>query len=91
MGRKPVFFLMELKDIVPAALFKTSNTLAPGPDRISGKIIKWVDKSVLGEYFINNIVDNMLEAKIPRNGNTRRWRSSPNLTRTWHFSKHGAT
>ena len=48
------------------ALSRTSNTPAPGPDGISYKIIKWANKSVLGEYLIDEVVDNIMEGKIPK-------------------------
>ena len=48
------------------ALSRTSNTSAPGPDGISYKIIKWANKSVLGEYLIDDVVDNLMEGKIPK-------------------------
>ena len=56
----------ELKDKVLDALSRTSNTFAPGPDGISYKIIKWANKSVLGEYLIDDVVDNLIEGKIPK-------------------------
>ena len=56
----------ELKDKVLDALSRTSNTSAPGPDGISYKIIKWVNKSLLGEYLIDDVVDNLMEGKIPK-------------------------
>ena len=56
----------ELKDKVLDALSRTSNTSAPGPDGISYKIIKWANRSVLGEYLIDDVVDNLMEGKIPK-------------------------
>ena len=56
----------ELKDQVLDALSRTSNTSVPGPDGISYKIIKWANKSVLGEYLIDDVVDNLMEGKIPK-------------------------
>ena len=56
----------ELKDKVLDALSRTSNTSAPGPDGISYKIIKWANKSVLGEYLMDDVVDNLMEGKIPK-------------------------
>ena len=56
----------ELKDKVLDALSRTSNTSAPGPDGISYTIIKWANKSVLGKYLIDDVVDNLLEGKIPK-------------------------
>ena len=56
----------ELKDKVLDALSRTSNTSAPVPDGISYKIIKWANKSVLGEYLIDDVVDNLMQGKIPK-------------------------
>ena len=56
----------ELQDKVLEALSRNSNTSAPGPDGISYKIIKWANKSVLGEYLIDDVVDNLMEGKIPK-------------------------
>ena len=56
----------ELKDKVLDALSRTSNTSAPGPDGISYKIIKWGNKSILGEYVIDDVVDNLMEGKFPK-------------------------
>ena len=56
----------ELKDKVLDALSRTSNTSAPVPDGISYKIIKWANKLVLGEYLIDDVVDNLMEGKIPK-------------------------
>ena len=56
----------ELKDKVLDALSRTSNTSAPGPEGISYKIIKWANKAVLGEYLIDDVVDNLMEGKIPK-------------------------
>ena len=56
----------ELKDKVLDALSRTSNTSAPGPDGISYKIITWANKSVLGEFLIDDVVDNLMEGKIPK-------------------------
>ena len=53
------------------ALSRTSNTSAPRPDGISYKIIKWANKSVLGKYLIDDVVDNLLEGKIPK-----KWQNS---------------
>ena len=55
----------ELKDKVLGALSRTSNTSALGPDVISYKIIKWANKSVLGKYLIDDVVDNLMEGKSP--------------------------
>ena len=54
----------ELKNKVLEALSRTSNASVPRPDGISYKIIKGANKSVLGEYLINNMVDNLIEGKI---------------------------
>ena len=56
----------ELKDKVLDALARTSNTSAPAPDGISYKIIKWANKSVLSEYLIDDVVDNLMQGKIPK-------------------------
>ena len=56
----------ELKDKVLDALSRTSDTSAPGPDGISYKMIKWANKSVLGEYLMDDVVDNLIEGKIPK-------------------------
>ena len=56
----------EMKDKVLDALSRTSNTSAPGPDGISYKIIKWANKSVLGKYLIDDVVDNLMEGTIPK-------------------------
>ena len=53
------------------ALFRISNTSPPGPDGISYKIIKWANKSVLGEYLIDDVVDNLMEDKI-----SKEWQNS---------------
>ena len=56
----------ELKDKVLDALSRTSNISALGRDGISYKIIKWANKSVLGEYLIDDVADNLMEGKIPK-------------------------
>ena len=56
----------ELKDKVLDALSRTSNTFATGPDGIRYRIIKCANKSVLCEYLIDNVVDNLMEGKIPK-------------------------
>ena len=80
----------ELKNKVLDALSRTSNTSAPRPDGISYKIIKCANKSVLCEYLIDDVVDNLMEGKIPKE-----WQDSkvvfipkPNrdlaLLKAWH-------
>ena len=56
----------ELRDKILDALSRTSNTSAPGPDGINYQLIKWANKTILGEYLISEVVDNLLEGRIPR-------------------------
>ena len=56
----------EMKDKVLDALSRTSNTSAPRPDGINYQILKWANKTVLREYLIEQVVDNLLEGRIPK-------------------------
>ena len=55
-----------MKDKVLDALSRTSNTSALVPDGINYQILKWANKTVLGEYLISEVVDNLLEGRIAK-------------------------
>ena len=80
----------ELKDKILDALSRNSDTSALGPDSISYKIIRCANKSVLGEYLINDVVDNLIEGKIPKEWQNSKVVLIPKPDRVWHFSKRGA-
>ena len=51
----------EIEDKVLDTLSRTSNTFAPEPIGINYQILKWVNKIVLAEYLISEVVDNLLQ------------------------------
>ena len=55
-----------LKDKIMDTLSRTSNNSTLGPDGIRYKNIKWANKSILGKYLIDDVVDNVMEGKIPK-------------------------
>ena len=55
-----------MKDKVLDALSRICNTSAPGSNGINYQILKWVNKTLLGENLMEQVADNLLEGRIPK-------------------------
>ena len=57
-----------MKALVEKALMGTKNSLAPGPDGISYRLIKAVKDAPLGQGVIKEVAESLLDGRTPRSG-----------------------